>query len=240
MFLASLIRFYRKEVYFMKKVFSIVVVLCALISLSIGCEAARETKEYIDEDIYLFVVNKQNKIPRNWSRVMQIDTVRNCLNEKIRIEHKTYEQFLLLQKELLDKEGIKIEIDDAYRSIKEQQEIWDKWSADPELGSDYCAKYLAPPGYSEHHTGLAIDIFLIKNDQPIRENDDMLANTEDFAIIHNYLPKYGFILRYPNEKEYITGYSYEPWHVRYIDNKDIALEIAENSITLEEHLANNY
>ncbi|MBO4276203.1 D-alanyl-D-alanine carboxypeptidase family protein [Candidatus Saccharibacteria bacterium] len=92
------------------------------------------------------------------------------------------------------------------------------------------------PGYSEHHTGLAVDIFVIDSGKIIRDNDDMIASVEIFAKIHELLPKYGFILRYIEGKEDITGYSYEPWHLRYIDSPEIAKEITEKGLTLEEYL----
>ncbi|MDO5475422.1 MAG: M15 family metallopeptidase, partial [Candidatus Saccharibacteria bacterium] len=104
-------------------------------------------------------------------------------------------------------------------------------------GKDYCERYLAKPGYSEHHTGLAIDIFVIqKNNRIVRDNDDMIADIGDFAEIHQLLSKHGFILRYPDGKEDITGYSYEPWHLRYV-GEDAARVISECGITLEEYLS---
>lgn len=186
-----------------------------------------------DESIYLVLVNKTHKLPDNWENMVQIDTVKNSLGEELQIEHKTYEQYQLLREELL-KEGIQIELDSVYRSVDEQQEIWDEWMA--EKGEDYVKKYLAVPGYSEHHTGLAVDIFLIKDGEQIRENEDMIADKEDFAKIHELMPKYGFILRYPEGKESITGYAYEPWHLRYIDSPNLAKEITDKDLTLEEYL----
>ena len=97
---------------------------------------------------------------------------------------------------------------------------------------------MAVPGYSEHHTGLAVDICLIKGDEVIIENDDMLAETEIFAKIHAIMPEYGFILRYPPGKEDITGYSYEPWHLRFV-GVPAAKEITNLGMTLEEYLAMN-
>ena len=81
--------------------------------------------------------------------------------------------------------------------------------------------YVAVPGYSEHHTGLALDLYL--------ESMDV------WAKIHAKLPEFGFILRYPEGKEDITGYAYEPWHVRYV-GMDTAEEITSRGITLEEYL----
>ena len=102
-------------------------------------------------------------------------------------------------------------------------------------GKDYALKTVAQPGYSEHHTGLALDLYLIKNGKDITENEDMIKYTGTWAKIHKKLAKYGFILRYLKDKEHITGYGYEPWHIRYIDNADAAKFIMSKGITFEEY-----
>lgn len=209
------------------------VALTILLGLA-GCNMSLEEADAAQKSVYLVLVNKTNALPDGWESYVQLDTVRNSFSEEVRIEHKTYKQYLRLRDELF-KQGVQIELDSVYRSVAEQQEIWDAWSNDPELGEEYCKKYLAAPGYSEHHTGLAVDIFILKDDEEIRDNDDMIADTEDFAKIHALLPKYGFILRYPEGKEDITGYAYEPWHLRYVGKK-VAREITKRGITLEEYL----
>lgn len=181
------------------------------------------------------LVNKENALPDNWEKSVKIINVRNSLGEELQIESRTYQQFLKLREALLQ-EGVQIELDSVYRSVAEQQEIWDEWSNDPELGPEYCKKYLAVPGYSEHHTGFAVDIFVMKDGKEIRDNDDMIADTEDFAKVHKLMPEYGFILRYPLGKEDITGYAYEPWHMRWIGDAVIAKKITDENITLEEYL----
>ncbi len=143
---------------------------------------------------YAVIVNKKNKLPDNWESKVEIITVKNSLDEELKIEKKAYEAYEDLREDLLKNDGIQIELDSVYRSVAEQQEIWDYWSADPDLGPDYCAQYLAVPGYSEHHTGLAVDIFILKDGKEIRDNDDMIADVEDFAKIHEKLARYGFIL----------------------------------------------
>ncbi len=184
---------------------------------------------------YHVLVNKENKLPDNWLNVIILKSVQNSLGEDFLVEEITLGHFNALREEL-SKEGIQIELDSTYRSLEEQQEIWDEWLADPELGPEYCEKYLAKVGHSEHHTGLAIDIFIIKPDgYNERENDEMIADREIFAKIHEKLAMFGFILRYPEGKENITGYNYEPWHFRFV-GEDVAKEIFENKLTLEEYL----
>ena len=191
------------------------------------------------ENPYLALVNKENKLPDNWLDQIKLVSTQSSLGTIFIVEEITLQHFEALRSYLLENEGIQIELDSTYRSIEEQQEIWDRWSADPELGPDYCEKYLAKVGHSEHHTGLAIDILIVKPDGYVEnDNEEMLADTETFAKIHQHLAQFGFILRYPPEREAITGYNYEPWHFRFV-GEDVAKTITENHLTLEEYLAQN-
>ena len=65
----------------------------------------------------------------------------------------------------------------------------------------------------------------------------MIKEKKIFAKVHEKLAEYGFILRYPEGKDDITGYSYEPWHLRYINDVNIAKEIMNNNLTFEEYLS---
>ena len=212
----------------MKKVIAFMLLLILVL---LACSSSNIPKD----SIYLVLVDKTHRLPADWEDKIQIDTINNSLGETHRIEHKTREAYQELRAALLEK-GIQIELDSVYRTVKEQQEIWDEWSKDPELGEEYCKKYLAVPGFSEHHTGLAIDIFIIKDGKEIRDNDEMIADIEDFTVIHELMPEYGFILRYPEGKEEITGYAYEPWHLRYVNNPLISIALTEAGVTLEEFL----
>lgn len=183
---------------------------------------------------YMVLVNKEHKLPENWEGSVLLKTAKNIYGEEYQVEEKTLNQFELLRKDLLNNEGIDIELDSTTRSVAKQQKLWDEWTK--KHGSEYVQKYVAVPGYSEHHTGLAIDICLHKNGKRIDDNSEMIAEKEIFAKIHKKLSKYGFILRYPEGKKEITGYEYEPWHFRYIDNPKIASEIMDEGMTLEEYL----
>ena len=88
-----------------------------------------------------------------------------------------------------------------------------------------------PPGYSEHETGLAVDIVSFG----YQVLDGKQENTNENKWLRENCSKYGFILRYPKEKEEITGISYEPWHFRFV-GKEAAEEITRQGITLEEYL----
>ena len=193
----------------------------------------RVTQKEHKEDIYLILVNKTHRLPDDWVDRIELITVQNSQGREFEIEPVTYEHFSALREKLLS-ENIDIEMDSTYRSVERQQELWEEF--EKEYGREYCEQYVAVPGYSEHHTGLVVDICLIKKGRVIDDNDDMLAERKIFSRIHALLPDYGFILRYMEGKENITGYSYEPWHLRYV-GEEAAREITDRGITLEEYLA---
>ena len=182
---------------------------------------------------YFVLVNKQNKLPDDWESKVQLLDVKDAWGKNIKVEKEAYEKYMQLKFEL-EKQGVYIELDSCYRSVAEQQDLWDRWTI--EKGIDYVKNYVAVPGYSEHHTGLALDICIRVDGELVYENDDMITYKEIFAKIHAKLAEYGFILRYPDGKDSITGYSYEPWHLRYIGSVDKAKEITSLGITLEEYL----
>ncbi|MGI6168220.1 MAG: M15 family metallopeptidase [Christensenellales bacterium] len=90
-----------------------------------------------------------------------------------------------------------------------------------------------PGNYSEHATGLAVDI-LSASYAPL---DEGFAQTEEGAWLANNAHRFGFILRYPKSKESVTGVVYEPWHFRYV-GVEAASEIFQRDICLEEYLLN--
>ena len=182
---------------------------------------------------YLVLVNKVSKLPADYESRVQLIEVENSFGKKFQIEKTTYKNFVKLREELLA-EGIQIEMDSIYRSVARQEEIVKEFTAN--YGADYVKKYVAVPGFSEHHTGLAVDICLVVDGRIIDDNDEMIAQKEIFSRIHPKLAKHGFILCYLPGKEDITGYAYEPWHFRYVGKK-VAQEISEKNLTLEEYLS---
>ena len=100
-----------------------------------------------------------------------------------------------------------------------------------EKGLDHALQYVAPPGGSEHQTGLAVDVIFRRNNEMIEEQTE-----EDPEIKWLFLNahKFGFILRYPKGKESITGFNFEPWHFRYV-GKELSTELYSSNNTLEEY-----
>lgn len=122
-------------------------------------------------------------------------------------------------------DNISIKNASAYRSYKYQVNLYNKYvDRDGKKAAD---TYSARPGFSEHQTGLSSDINII---------DNSFENTDAFRWLQKNADKYGFILRFPKDKEDITGYQYEPWHYRYV-GKDIAKKIKTENLTLEEYYA---
>lgn len=180
---------------------------------------------------YLILINKTNLMNNSYYNNVKMVECNDILGESIKIEIKTYESYLRLKKYLKSK-NIFIDIASAYRTFNEQQNIIDEYTK--KYGTIYTNKYVAPVGASEHHTGLAIDLGLIINNEKHYEDEDLFNYDDIYKEIHKCLSDFGFIHRYPNKKENITGYNYEPWHIRYVG--DIAKYIYDNNLTLEEFI----
>lgn len=125
-----------------------------------------------------------------------------------------------------NEEGLKIRAVSAYRNYSYQTTLYNNYVKQDSV--ENADKYSARPGFSEHQTGLAVDI-----DNKVSSYNNF-ENTKEFTWMKENAHKYGFILRYPKDKEYITGYIYEPWHYRYV-GIDIATFIYKNNLTFEEY-----
>ena len=234
----------------MKKTICTAVLLSAFCLLLSGCSGSAGTtsspagtdaavSQSADADAqqssidYLVLVNKENPLPEEWESTVETVHVQNSLGDDVEVEKKAYEAYLDL-KAALEQEGIRVDLDSARRSVAEQQRIVDDFTE--KYGENYVKNYVAVPGYSEHHTGLALDLYLNIDGEDVYLNEDMVQYPEIWEQIHAKLADHGFILRYLDGREAITGYSYEPWHIRYVDDPAIAKEIMEKDMTLEEYL----
>lgn len=197
-----------------------------------GAETETETDDTYEMD-YMVLVNKLNALPEDWEAHLQTEHFTNTIGEDVEVEVNAYHEYLDLKEEL-EAEGVYVDLDSARRSVEAQQKIMDDFTR--EYGADYAAKIVAKPGYSEHHTGLALDLYLIVDGEDIIYNEDLVTYPEIWEKIHAKLADHGFILRYLPDKEHLTGYAYEPWHIRYIQDKAKAKEITEKGITLEGYL----
>lgn len=119
----------------------------------------------------------------------------------------------------------------GYRSYKRQKEIYDNSMLTQ--GEEHTKKYIAPPGSSEHQTGLALDVSSPYLDFNLVEE---FESTPEGIWLARHASLYGFIIRYPKGKEDITGFAYEPWHIRYV-SKPLARYLTITGLTLDEYWA---
>lgn len=178
------------------------------------------------------LINKTNKIKESFYKRVNFIDIHDIDNNPTKIEKETYEKFLELQK-FMETKNIIIGIDSAYRSEERQLELYHEFIE--KYGQEYANKIVAPVGTSEHHSGLAIDLALKANEEYL--DADIVHEDQEpiYQELHKYLKDFGFILRYPKGKEHITGYPYEPWHIRYV-GEFVAKIIYEKNYTLEEYL----
>lgn len=121
-------------------------------------------------------------------------------------------------------DGMYILSNSAYRSYSYQEETYNTYLR--LYGQTYVDNYVATPGYSEHQTGLALDV--------AARDSNIFKNSKEYTWMLDNAYKYGFILRYPYEKQDITGYKHEAWHFRYV-GKEASTYIQEKNITYEEY-----
>lgn len=118
----------------------------------------------------------------------------------------------------------------GFRSIEEQKKIFHDSMI--ENGEEYTRKYVALPGCSEHHTGLAVDLKWVDGkDDPICPD---FPNEGICKMFRKKAAQYGYVLRYPEEKTFRTGIGFEPWHFRYIGYPHSAI-MEEKNLSLEEY-----
>lgn len=123
--------------------------------------------------------------------------------------------------------GFELQLNSGYRSQEQQQMLYDRFVQD--LGPEVAAQRVAPPGTSEHQTGLAADVGLVG-----LPDDQLFGDTEASAWVAEHAHEYGFVIRYPPDKAHITGYDNEPWHLRYV-GVELAAELHASGLTMEEH-----
>lgn len=188
-----------------------------------------QNKEWPQE---LLLVNKENKLPEDYdvTLILLPDGVHEAAKE-------AYEPLCKMLK-AGEQEGLHFVVCSAYRDVKYQEKLFTE-DLDALMQSGYSyeqaykevAKQTMPPGYSEHSTGLAFDIVALDY-QMLNAGQE---KTEENKWLQQHCAEYGFILRYPRDKEDITGISYESWHFRYV-GKEAAQRIMDEEITLEEYL----
>ena len=180
---------------------------------------------------YLILVNRDNLLDRTYVPSCLVDSMSNY-RDNILVCDKVLTMFNLIKNDAL-KYGYNIDIMSGYRDYLYQEKIYNKLVYDK--GINYAFRHIAPAGASEHQTGLAIDICIYRDNKCYIEHE--ILDMDEIKWLHRNAHRYGFILRYPDNKEDITGYNYEPWHFRYVGDK--ASYLYYNELTLEEYFLKN-
>ena len=160
---------------------------------------------YIDG---ILIVNKEYSLPKNYNPGVNEEALKNL--KQMQADAKAV--------------GLNIPLISGYRSYETQEKLYKKYVLKD--GEKNASTYSAKAGNSEHQTGLAFDIGSV---------DRSFEGTDEAKWISENAHLYGFIVRYPKGKTSVTGYIYEPWHVRYLGKK-IAKKVYESKLTLEEYL----
>lgn len=195
---------------------------------------------YLDKDYY------SNDIPLSKDEASKLDVIVNkyykldkdyepedltVINSKFasgtqKLRKEAADKFEEMASAML-KENLKIYAGSTYRSYSYQEGLYNRYVKKD--GFKEAETYSARAGYSEHQLGLAVDIVNGKWNY-LSEND------KEYTWLVNNSYKYGFILRYPHESEYITGYVFEDWHFRYL-GIDLATKVHESKLTYDEYVA---
>lgn len=195
---------------------------------------------YLDKDYYT------NDIPLSKDKASKLDVIVNkyykldkdyepedltIINSKFasgtqKLRKEAADKFEEMASDML-KENLKIYAGSTYRSYSYQEGLYNRYVKKD--GFKEAETYSARAGYSEHQLGLAVDIVNGKWNY-LSEGD------KEYTWLINNSYKYGFILRYPHESEYITGYVFEDWHFRYL-GIDLATKVHESKLTYDEYIA---
>lgn len=214
----------------------------------VGCDEEKE-----EDNMYLVLVNKQNTVGADFvpADLVDIDTAYTTGGKLIQLERTALDAAIKMLDAMKDDGITNVTITSAYRTYEYQKKLFDGYcakesEAHPTWSEDRVKEevltYSAAPGTSEHQTGLCMDLFTTEMEglynygsETKNPYDKGFAETKAFEWLCEHAYEYGFILRFPENKTGITGYSYESWHYRYVGIEDAA-EIHEKGITLEEYL----
>ena len=174
------------------------------------------------------LVNKYYYLDKNYVPDDLVDVEKEYARDSAKINKTAYENFKKMADEA-KKEGLTLLITTAYRNYNFQATLYNNYVRQD--GKEQADTYSARPGYSEHQLGYSVDL---TNKERVSFGE--FKNTKEFAWLKDNAYKYGFIIRYTEANQYITGYVPESWHYRYVGN-DIAKYIYENNITYEEYYA---
>ncbi len=185
-----------------------------------------------DESLFR-IVNENQQIDKDYvpTNLVKIDSSLISVNFSHELRTDAYEALKDLYCKAL-KAGYKMRILSGYRSYTEQQQLFNFYVS--KYGKEWAEQIDDKPGESEHQLGLCIDVGLASGECDL---DSCFASSGLYSWLHENAYKYGFIERYPEGKQSVTGIIYSPWHYRYV-GKDMAEKIYISGLTMEEFFEN--
>lgn len=196
-------------------------------------EKEKNDIDYTSPDSLTVLVNKEHALPEDYEpKDLVVPDVRFPFIEDDPKKQLRKEAAEALEKlfDEADKAGHELFAQSGYRSYERQEAIYAANVA--EDGEEAANQYSARPGESEHQTGLVMDITSASVDFLLVQE---FGDTPEGQWVAEHAHEFGFIVRYDQGKEDITGYQYEPWHLRYV-GKEAATIIYEENLTLEEYV----
>ncbi len=197
----------------------------AVIRVNIGLDHPFYENAILISDFSIDVLaNKYRKLSESY---VPLDLVKipeeYSLNGEQFMSREAEEAFVRMVEDAA-KEDLTMKARSSYRTYQQQEDLYNQYVSS--YGAKRADEIAARPGFSEHQTGLVIDI--------AESNTSVFANTDEYQWLQKHAHEYGFILRYPKGKEKITGYSYESWHYRYV-GVEIATYMKQNDLTFDEY-----
>ena len=183
------------------------------------------------EDWKLLLVNRWNPMPENYEVELKL------LSQGLYVDARIYDD-LRAMLAACRKDGLSPLVCSGYRSVETQTRLHNNKITrllaegySQSAAKEEARRWVAVPGTSEHHTGMAVDIVAVSY-QKLTEQQEKTAE-QKWLMEHCW--EYGFILRYPTEKSEVTGIGYEPWHYRYV-GREAAMAMRDSGLCLEEYM----
>lgn len=196
---------------------------------------SKHTFSTTEADSFWVIVNKERPLsPLSYAPEDLIKSTiplrSNITDEESKVVYAVNESLMKLVTDAASK-SINLELESGYRSYEFQKRLYESYA--DKQGAEEADSYSARAGYSEHQTGLAVDLGSVSN---IECNVRLcFANTPEARWLSDNAHQYGFIIRYPQNKQSVTGYEYEPWHLRYVGIYLATKMSKQKDITLEEY-----
>lgn len=169
----------------------------------------------------LMLVNGRHYLDEHYKPDSLANLKKTCCYEEQKAQRVVVDAFVALQRACKEQTDAHLMVNSAYRSYQDQKGTYKRNDK----------RYVAVPGYSEHQTGFAIDVTSLQHPEKWS-----FGKSKEGVWMRENCHKYGFILRYPEKQSHVLGYSYEPWHMRYVGT-DVARRIHDEDITFDEYYA---